>query len=85
MPMGYNLTGWLVADAEPDQWLITDADPGHPGKVVARLAQGEFGGTAHVAATVLVADSLDELRHQAPEGLMVHAAPRASGYVEIWD
>lgn len=83
--MKFDLTGWLVAEAEPDQWLITDIDPGHPGKVVARLAQGEFGGTGHVVETVLIADSLDELRCQAPDGLVVHPAPRASGYVETWD
>jgi hypothetical protein len=67
-------------------WLVSDADPEHPGKVVARPYTADPKGGVYLAGA-LVADTLDDLHAQMPEGLTVQ--PREAFHlqeiIETWE
>jgi hypothetical protein len=66
-------------------WLVTDSDAEHPGKLVARLAEGDHTGGSYVADIMLMADTLADLRALMPPGLTVHEGPFLEAVLEVWD
>jgi hypothetical protein len=67
-------------------WLVSDADPEYPGKVVARPHTADSHGRVFLAGA-LVAGTLDELHVMMPVGLRAH--PREVFHlpeiVEAWE
>jgi hypothetical protein len=67
-------------------WLVSDADSEHPGKVVARPYTADPKGRVYLVGALL-ADTLDDLHAQMPEGLTVH--PREAFHlpeiIQTWE
>lgn len=64
-------------------WLITDADPEHPGKHVARAHVLDHQGGRQLPGA-LVADTLAGLREQMPAGLEITSVS-GDDVLEVWD
>lgn len=78
--MAATLYAEAIERRELPAWIVFRDEPGHPGKLIARLA------TDTPTAYVLVADTLTELRAMLPPGLTLTERQPADPLeaVEMW-